>query len=389
MLRLAFAVLILGHGLIHFTGFAKAFGFAKAEALKRPINRPAGLLWLLAGLGFIATAVSLGVAPERWWVAAIPALALSQILIIQAWSDARFGTIVNLIVLAPLTMAIVDRGGSSFRAIYEREVGSRIARAEPAPPIAEADLMPLPAPIRVYLERAGVVGTPHVHNFHARLHGGIRSRPNATFLSVRTEQMSFMYERARLFHLESSLMGIPIEALHLYIDESATMQVRVARTFDVVDARGPEMNRSETVTFFNDMCVFAPASLVDAQVEWAEIDRRSIKGTFKNAGNTISAVLSFDEEGDLVNFASDDRYQSSDGKAYKNIRWSTPIGDYRDFGGVRIASRGQGVWHEDYGEFVYLEIEVDAIEYNLEPSGSKIEATPPIALSRLDREPLR
>ena len=37
-----------------------------------------------------------------------------------------------------------------------------------------------------------------------------------------------------------------------------------ASLFGVVDARGTEMNQGETVTFFNDVCVLAPGTLVHA-----------------------------------------------------------------------------------------------------------------------------
>ena len=35
----------------------------------------------------------------------------------------------------------------------------------------------------------------------------------------------------------------------------------------VVDAAGPEMDRSETVTVFNDLVVLAPGAIVDAPVQ--------------------------------------------------------------------------------------------------------------------------
>ena len=35
------------------------------------------------------------------------------------------------------------------------------------------------------------------------------------------------------------------------------------------------MDLAETVTLFNDMCLFAPAALVGAPVRWTEIDART------------------------------------------------------------------------------------------------------------------
>jgi hypothetical protein len=126
------------------------------------------------------------------------------------------------------------------------------------------------------------------------------------------------------------------------------------------------MNQSETVTLFNDMCVLAPATLIDRAIVWREIDARTAQGTFTNAGNTVSARLHFNDAGELTNFVSEDRYLSSDGKTYTKLRWSTPLGNYRDFAGARLASRGGASWRLPSGEFVYARMDIEDVEYNVE-----------------------
>jgi hypothetical protein len=68
-----------------------------------------------------------------------------------------------------------------------------------------------------------------------------------------------------------------------------------------VDARGPEMNRSETVTFFNDMCVLAPATLIDRSIRFQTFDDHSVGATFTHGNETITAMLSFNSQGELTN----------------------------------------------------------------------------------------
>lgn len=98
---------------------------------------------------------------------------------------------------------------------------------------------------------------------------------------------------------------------------------------------------------------------------WRELDDHRVRGTFTNAGNTISAELSFDAQGDLVLFVSNDRDQSADGKTFKNLPWSTPVADYRDFGVARIAAKGEAAWHEPSGPFVYARLEIASVEVNV------------------------
>ncbi len=35
------------------------------------------------------------------------------------------------------------------------------------------------------------------------------------------------------------------------------------------------------------------------------------------------------------------------------LRWTTPMTTYRDFGGWRLASEGDAIWHRPEGLFIY------------------------------------
>jgi hypothetical protein len=146
------------------------------------------------------------------------------------------------------------------------------------------------------------------------------------------------------------------------------MRVKAAVLLPLVDVSGPDMTRAETVTLFNDMCVVAPATLVDGAITWTEIDAYTVRAAFTNAGHTVRAELTFNSAGELTNFRSDDRLKlSSDGRSMTPARWSTPVGDYRAFGPARLASRGEARWHEPGGEYAYIEIELDDVQYNVQP----------------------
>jgi hypothetical protein len=43
------------------------------------------------------------------------------------------------------------------------------------------------------------------------------------------------------------------------------------------------MTQSETVTLFNNMCLMAPATLIDSAIVWEAIDARTTKARFTNA----------------------------------------------------------------------------------------------------------
>lgn len=378
-MRGAFAVLLLVHGMIHGARFAKAFGLAELPRLSQPISRARGILWLAAGLGFVAAAVLL-LAGGSWWMAAAPALVLSQALVfvsfrLASFRDARLGTLANAVVLVPLVLAMLELRASSLPSRYARDVREQLdRRAAAAAPagaprlVTEAELTPLPPPVQKYLRRAGVVGKPHVSSFRASFRARMRMRPDAAWMDATAEQYEFFGPPgpARLFFMEASRSGIPFAAFHRYVGDAASMEVRALGLIGVADARGPHMTQSETVTLLNDMCVLAPAALLEARVSWKTLGPRRVQATYSNAGKTVSALLTFDEAGDLTGFVSHDRYQS-DGKTEQLLPWSTPLGDYRAFEGVgvRLASHGEARWVEPSGEWTYGDFTVREIAYDV------------------------
>jgi hypothetical protein len=362
-----FAIVLLTHGLIHLLGFAKAFGLADLPQLTQPIPPSLGVLWLATGLTFLIAAGALFLWPRWWWALGACASIVSLALTIPAWADAKFGAFTNLIVLTGVVFGFLAQGPTSLRAAYQDDVDRALARSAPTEnPVTEADLAHLPAPVQRYLRTTGAIGHPRVHNFRVRLHGRIRSGPSTRWIPLAAEQYNFIDEPARLFYLNGCMFTIPIQGYHRYIGPSATMRVKTAAVVNVVDLSGNEMDQGETVTMFNDMCVMAPATLIDPAIVWELVDARTAKASFTNKGHTIRAVLSINEAGELTNFWSDDRYQTSpDGRSVKKVRWSTPLRHYRAFGGVRLASEGEGRWHEPDREYAYIQLAIDAVEYNV------------------------
>lgn len=178
-MKIVFAVLLVLHGAVHAFGFVKGIGLAEIAQLSRPISRSVGALWLLAALGFIVTAVLLFAAPKSWWLAALPSLFLSQALIVATWSDAKFGTVGNLILVVPLALLLIDQRPASLHSQYEREVGRGLARTSPPLLVTEVDLAPLPKLVAAYLRRVGVVGKPRVKNFRAVFRAQMRASADA------------------------------------------------------------------------------------------------------------------------------------------------------------------------------------------------------------------
>lgn len=359
-MRVAIALVLTVHALIHLMGFAKAFGHAALPQLVIPISRPMGLLWLLATLLLLAAAAALWVAPRAFWVLGAAGLVVSQAVIFASWGDARWGTLANAVLLGAVIYGACAWGAWGLRAEYMHRTALALdgLGAQTAPVVTEADLAPLPPPVQRYLRFVGVVGQPRVQSFHVRMKGRIRSAADAPWMPFTAEQTSVVNPPQRYFFMQATRAGLPIDGLHAYADGGASMRIKLLSMFTLVDLKGPVLTRTETVTVLNDMAIMAPAALVDAAIRWRQIDERQVEARFTNGPNEVRAVLVFDATGALADFWSDDRPAlAADGVTLQPQRWSTPVGAYRLQGALRLASRGQARYAAPSADYAYAEFD--------------------------------
>jgi hypothetical protein len=365
--RIAVTVLLVIHGLIHLIDPAKAFGWANIAQLRQPVSSPLGALWLLAAVLLCGSAVALLLHARWWWLSALAGIVLSQGLILTVWRDARVGTLANVVLAAPVALALLTARAGSLRSQFEQTARALLSVSIPpsrAAIVTDADIAALPPLVQAYLRRTGAVGKPRVHNVRLEFDAHMRDKASDPWMKATAVQYEFFSPPARLFFMEASRAGVPFSVLHRYTDDSATFQVRIAEVKQVTDAKGEEMTRSETVTLLNDIVVFAPAAALDLPITWQTTGPRAVVATFTNAGHTVSAELTFDAAGDLVGFVSNDR-SAIGASGARRMPWSTPISDYRLVEGIRVGAHGEAVWVEPTGPWAYGRFQLTRLARNV------------------------
>jgi hypothetical protein len=366
--------LIAGHGVLHFLGAVEGFGVAPVSALTEPVSRGAGVGWLVAGVGMLLTAGMLAGGSSIWWAAGHSSVVLSQAMILTSWSDARFGTVANVVVLMAAACGLATQGPWSLRAEYRRRVRERLGSGPSPALVTDADAARLPDPVRRYLRGAGAIGQPRVTQLRATWRGRIRGTASDPWMTFTAEQHNFVDQNERLFFMRAKRGGLPVDVLHAFVDGAATMRVRLLSAFPIVAGDGPELTRAETVTILNDLCLLVPSALLGPGFRWEAADSRSARVHYSVGSHTVSATLSFNDADELIDFVSDDRLMASpDGKQFTRRRWSTPVSSHQNLGGRRVMRHGEGRWHpEGGGDFAYIEL--DLVELEAHPHDPHEEA---------------
>ncbi len=362
-MKYLFLILTFLHGIIHLMGFTKAFNYAKLEQLTLPISKTSGIFWLITFILFTATGIAFLSKANFWPILVFVAVVLSTILIFMVWKDAKFGMIPNVIILV---VAIIGFATARFENSYKADVkvGLEQSNLIRESLLTEADLVDLPEPVKNYIRYTGSVGKPKVNNVRMEFVGKIRKDEQSEWMPFTTEQYNFIDTSKRLFFMKAIMKKLPVAGYHHFDNGKAIMDIRLLSLIKVQYAEGREMDVAETVTFFNDMCCMAPATLIDKRIKWVETIGNTVKCSFVNAGISITATLLFNEKGELSNFISNDRFAAQENGKMQQIPWSTPLKDYKQINGFKLASYADLMYDYPNGEFCYGTFYLKEIEYN-------------------------
>lgn len=276
------------------------------------------------------------------------------------WQDAKYGTIANVIILIA---SIVGYASWSYYNKYKNDVKTSLHQKEyfSNSLLSEKDIQHLPNAVKKYLRYSGCIGKPKVNNFKIEFTGKIRKNEQTEWMPFTSEQYNFMKIPTRLFFMKAVMKGFPVSGYHLFKNGDAYMDIRLLSLFKVQYQDGDEMNKAETVTFFNDMCCMAPATLIDERIIWQDTIGDTVKATFTNNGISITAELFFNEIGELINFKSNDRYNAD---VKKVLPWSTPLSDYKENNGYKLVGHAETIYTYSDRDLCYGIFEISSIKYN-------------------------
>jgi len=227
--------------------------------------------------------------------------------------------------------------------------------------ITEEDIVDLPPIVQRYFRFSQVIGKPRVTSFGFSMEGRIRQSADAEWMELVSRQYNLLSDPARIYYIRGKW---PMTGLDTYMRGEGRMQIKLMNLIPVADVSGPEMDVSGLVTFLNDL-ILCPLGYFSVPVEWKQVGDTQAEVSLSNRGITVTALVTFDEAGRVVNWESDDRYAEVDGEQLRD-RWSTPMDAYDEVNGLRIPVSGRGIHDFDGEPYVYVELDrVSNLEWDV------------------------
>jgi hypothetical protein len=351
-MRHAIAALAAVHGLIHLIGVVRGIG---------PSPSPRALAWLAACLLLVAAGGLLLARIGAGWPVLAAGVVVSQILIVGDWTEARFGTIANLILALAVIMAWAD-------ARVQRATGDAVeallagVSTEPGPPVRAAEVAALPAPVARWLTASGVIDRPRVRTVHLRQRGGLRTAPDQAFMPAEAEQVFTTDEPGFVWSVRVT-MGrlVPVAGRDQYLGGRGRMRISALSLIPLVDADGAEIDQGTLLRFLGEL-VWFPSAALAPYIRWEPVDEQTARATMIYRGVTASALFVFDDRGRMVRLTAK-RYQGG-GPGARLEDWSVIAHAWTAMNGVIVPSKGVVSWRTADGDFDYYRWEITDIEYD-------------------------
>ncbi|MFW6313124.1 MAG: DUF6544 family protein, partial [Spirochaetota bacterium] len=208
--------------------------------------------------------------------------------------------------------------------------------------ITEDDIADLPPIVQRYFRYSQVIGKPRISSFAFSMEGRIRQSADAEWMDLVSRQYNLLSDPARIYYIRGKW---PMTGLDSYMYGEGRMQIKLLNLITIADVSGPEMDVSGLVTFLNDL-ILCPLGYFSVPVQWRQVGDTQAELSLTNREITVTALLTFDEAGRIVNWETEDRYAEVDGEQLRD-RWSTPMDAYDELNGLRIPVSGRGIHDYD------------------------------------------
>ncbi len=228
----------------------------------------------------------------------------------------------------------------------------------------EKDIAHLPIPVKKYFHHCGFIGKPKMQLMKA-VYKDVKFKFGKEKPEVIIDYVQYNSAEApaRIAYIDSTMYGIPFEGLDSYTAGNGAMKGVLAKLITLFNQTGETMDQASLVTFLSE-CLLIPNVALQEYISWKEIDGLHAMAAISFYGRTASGIFTFNEEGELCSFTTNDRKATStDGKS-ENVKWSVVFSEYAETNGFQKPTEFQAIWHYDDGDLIYFDGKDVTVEYD-------------------------
>jgi len=300
---------------------------------------------------------------KPWWpFFAIAAGILSQTLIVLYWQDAKFGTILNIIILL---VSIPAMGKFQFYSMVQKEAKELLSNIPKKTDgkINKEDLAHLPGIVQKWMENSGVVGKQKIVSVRLKQKGEMKTKPEGKWMPFTAEQYFDVENPAFVWVTDvTAFPRIHLSGRDEFNNGEGEMLIKLLSLIPVVnEGKNEKVNSGTMLRFLGEICWF-PSAALNQYITWEEVDANSTKATFSLNNKKVSGLFTFTKNGEFHSFEAE-RYYGAGEDAQKE-KWIVEAISYEEFEGITVPNKSKVTWKLPDGDFNYLNLEITELEYN-------------------------
>lgn len=229
--------------------------------------------------------------------------------------------------------------------------------------IKTEDLSKLPEPVKLWLDKIGVVEKNRISAVHLKQKGLMKLEPEQNkWFAPQARQYTAVNQPGFLWQVDLSMLPvIKTKGRDLFYQGDASMLIKIAGLLPVVDQKANrKINESALHRFLLELPWYPTAALND-YLEWQVIDSNTARATITYQGIEAEADFNFDQQGNLVSTEAM-RYKESDEDA-ERLKCIGELKKYKEVDGIKVPTGIDVSWDLESGKFTWFKVEVDEISF--------------------------
>ena len=218
-----------------------------------------------------------------------------------------------------------------------------------------AQLAGLPAPVQRYFRHVLLPGQPYIRSVRLRHDGQFKTDLKKDWISITGDEY-FVADKPAYIWVGTTTW---FSACDQYVAGRGSLTVQLVGAFPIQHASGPTVDEGELLRYLAEAVWFPTSLLPGGPAVWSPIDNDSATLTLTDHGLTVSCIMHFNEQGEIVRYQAQ-RYSDTTHR----IPWTGQLSDYREINGVKIPFQATAAWVIDGVEQPYARFTVREIDYD-------------------------
>ena len=265
----------------------------------------------------------------------------------------------NLLILSVLAVPTIAAltGRWLVARQVRRDVADLFAEADTGPVTTydPAQLVGLPAPVQRYFRHVLTPGQPYLRTVRLKHDGDFKTDLEKDWMPITGEEY-FLADKPGYIWIGTTTW---FTARDQYVAGHGSLTVRLLGTLPIQHGSGPAFDQGEILRWLAETAWFPTSLLPGGPAVWSPVDDHSATLTLTDHGLTVSCLMSFNENDELVRCEA--QRQSDETHAQT---WVCRLFDYRERQGVLVPTQGGAAWviggeEKPYARFILRDIEFD------------------------------